>query len=859
MKKSAILILLAVSIFLVSISTTLAWFANISYIDNDNLTASAITGYFRSGDGTADDPFVISTPRHLYNLAWLQYLGELNKVDKNGKITQYYFKLEDLDDGSRDNVIDVDGLVLPPIGTTENPFVGHFDGNGVCIKNLTVSNYLSTSSGDFGIVERPLSETTINETTTSIIGFFGVVGAVSEDMQKKLIQEDENADFRSRVNSVHDLFLENLTVRTETDKSLIGLLAGYVNGSVGNVGIGKSSIVLGENVRPLTDSAVVKITSLISSYSLIGECNDANVFWIDVPKKTWGDSDDPDSGVGWGGSINMQELRKRIAYIVGAVGLTTEDNKNYYINAFDYSGYFNAYDKNTVAASFRDSTRLSASFLQGTVMPITVDPKMFESPTTATHRKSANSTATITLDTSQYYLDNKDANVEKVLSTNSAYIVGGGSRTSGESVAGMNSYINLRMDYVAGYAMRNVVSSVGIFKSITTSVSQSVLFPNNEANLQMLTITPEGTTYVIKDSYNENASTWLATSGIQFKSWSELGFEKYEQNNGDQDTGVRQAFMNASKQLQYLQGIQFNSKIDYKNIVVGGEDRVTTANDIMIGGTEKDGYELINGAINFTLCEAGIVTAIAGTYTAYNTNPTNVNGPMHTMFRVLKVDRDSQTHTITNCYLINTIHKVVDPNNKNQFIEYVYNLTDVDSAKAKTGYDYKLVYDISEMLMLDEVGAAYYFEIPLNAGDYAIGSITDDSGTYGASLLYLDIGANGDQSIKDTTGTEATHSINGLTFVNMNNLEQIIVDGKDINSTNGYKVTVFEIDMPTAKDHGGLTMTYERTTDKVMTHTETDPSNAFTVQWTESDPVATQSLQLGQVILVNPKRREDSA
>ena len=83
MKKSAILILLAVSIFLVSISTTLAWFAKVSYIDNDNLTASVIPGYFRSGDGTADDPFVISTPRHLYNLAWLQYLGELNKVDEN--------------------------------------------------------------------------------------------------------------------------------------------------------------------------------------------------------------------------------------------------------------------------------------------------------------------------------------------------------------------------------------------------------------------------------------------------------------------------------------------------------------------------------------------------------------------------------------------------------------------------------------------------------------------------------------------------------------------------------------------------------------------------------------------------------
>ena len=841
MKKSAILILLAVSIFLVSISTTLAWFTNISYIDNDNLTASAITGYFRSGDGTADDPFVISTPRHLYNLAWLQYLGELNKVDKNGKITQYYFKLEDLDDGSRDNVIDVDGLVLPPIGTTENPFVGHFDGNGVCIKNLTVSNYLSTNTGDFGIVERPLSETAINETTTSIIGFFGVVGAVSEDMQKKLIQEDENADFRSRVNSVHDLFLENLTVRTETDKSLIGLLAGYVNGSVGNVGIGKSSIVLGKNVRPLTDSAVVKITSLISSYSLIGECNDANVFWIDVPKKTWGDSDDPDSGVGWGGSINMLELRKRITYIIGAYGLDRLGGglSGYYglNNVYGYSGgYPNKQDSLVNGSYFGDGGNLpiSATLLEGTAMPLSIDPSWLQDEVSVTHDDIS-----LTLTTTTKYRDNLSANAEQVLQTNSAYIVGGGSRTL-SSIAG--TYVDFRLEYVLGGRINGKSFNGGIAKSVGVSLNTSGVFPEN--NLHLLTKDVKGDVYVISDDDNEAAVTWLSQNYdknkfVRFDSET-LGFDKYE--------SVKNAFVSGYQGENLLQGLHFKHKIDVNNL------ETVTVNDVtLMNKSNIDGYEMVKGAINFSLQEAGIATAIVATcnsvvsFTGSNYSIDKYSGVTHSLFSVFSVERDS--NEIVSITKINKIYEKSDK--KGNFVDYVYDITEQDP-----NYNYKLVFDFNLMSTLSEPGAAYYFEVPLSEGDYVLGSTADSAA---GLLLYLDIGANGDQSIKDTTGTEATHSINGLTFVNMNNLEQITVDGKDINSTNGYKVTVFEIDMPTAKDHGGLTMTYERTVDKVMTHTETDPSNAFTVQWTESDPVATQSLQLGQVILVNPKRREDSA
>ena len=112
----------------------------------------SLRSYYESGSGTEEDPYVITRPRHLYNLSRLQGLGiygekkyfqlgkvNLGGVDSNGvpmcyaddsSLTQLPF----LDmSGSNQNVNPINA-----IGSEALPFYGEFNGQNVEIKNLNV-------------------------------------------------------------------------------------------------------------------------------------------------------------------------------------------------------------------------------------------------------------------------------------------------------------------------------------------------------------------------------------------------------------------------------------------------------------------------------------------------------------------------------------------------------------------------------------------------------------------------------------------------------------------------------------------------------------------------------------------------
>ena len=136
------------------------------------------------------------------------------------------------------------------------------------------------------------------------------------------------------------------------------------------------------------------------------------------------------------------------------------------------------------------------------------------------------------------------------------------------------------------------------------------------------------------------------------------------------------------------------------------------------------------------------------------------------------------------------------------------------------------------MTALNEANALYYFEIPLNAGDYAIGSTTNDNTS--AYVLYLDIGANGDKAFDDDNNGEdevvAAHQIEGVTFV-----DSAAITAK---STEGYSVITFEVAIQSSaygQNHSGLTVVYNRTSKTAMTVTETDPKNVFDITTIKDD------------------------
>ena len=128
---------------------TVAWFVNYVEFSDIKIDGSSFGAYFAYGDGLPYEedgegniihqPYGIKTQRHLYNLAWLQYSGKFNQdEDEDGEIDQQFYFV--IDPSLVETGLDMTGWILPPIGTETYPFLGNFEGNGVTISNLTVSN-----------------------------------------------------------------------------------------------------------------------------------------------------------------------------------------------------------------------------------------------------------------------------------------------------------------------------------------------------------------------------------------------------------------------------------------------------------------------------------------------------------------------------------------------------------------------------------------------------------------------------------------------------------------------------------------------------------------------------------------------
>lgn len=112
----------------------------------------SLRSYYECGSGTEEDPFVITRPRHLYNLSRLQGLGvygekkyfQLGKVDLGG-IDSNGVPMCYINDSSNEKKpyldmtgSDRDNNPINAIGSEALPFYGVFDGQNVEIKNLNV-------------------------------------------------------------------------------------------------------------------------------------------------------------------------------------------------------------------------------------------------------------------------------------------------------------------------------------------------------------------------------------------------------------------------------------------------------------------------------------------------------------------------------------------------------------------------------------------------------------------------------------------------------------------------------------------------------------------------------------------------
>lgn len=297
MKKKQLILIgsLLVGTLIAGVAISLSWFDTRTDLNPDEIYGSSETAYFAYGKGTATEPYGITNPRHLYNLAWLQYMGKFNKdTDGDGVINAVYFEL-----GSDIDMSKFSGA-LPPIGTVENPFVGVFNGKEKTISNLTISSENSDLTKKPYVVSSSFS-------SPNIIGMFGVVGEI----------EGTSYDLKydSSVLSIKDFQLENATIKTGNDNALIGIVAGYVNGSISDVTLVTPKMEFSKNTKNLS-SYNAKFTN-VSNYSVAGYCEEKYEKTITSTVTTLRNKvenpvqftkEEAGDGQGWGGSIDMKEI-----------------------------------------------------------------------------------------------------------------------------------------------------------------------------------------------------------------------------------------------------------------------------------------------------------------------------------------------------------------------------------------------------------------------------------------------------------------------------------------------------------------------------------------------------------------------
>lgn len=771
MKKVVHAICIFLSLAFAFVAVTFCWFSRGELLNFRDDFGSAKASYFGGGDGSRDKPYEISSETHFYNFAWLQYLGYFNHAEANNGRHQSYFRLADNIDMIKLN------SALPPIGTSKYPFIGNFDGRGYTVKNVTISNKLNGSDGEAlknylsvrpTVADNFAADKTVlpvwGDTTkdVNIVGLFGITGdygstataggvvqeaygiysesntagKIRDTLKKPAASiEDKDANDPEKAYygamSVANFYADNLHVRSASDSTLVGLAAGYANAAIGSVGVYRCDITVKAGATGLSDSAP------LSNYSLLGDYNSTAVSWKEKPG-SGGAGDD----AAWGGSIDMRTLNRRLDYMAAKSGTVS----GYYTLVSD-SGY-GLYGRGSTSEYDWNSTTLTSykyfSLADGTVLPLNVN-KTEMGLSDLNEKEYLSETNNIFYYNKAY----KEKTTETIDSKNTGYIVGGGTATT----SGDKSFIRARIQSL----VMGSDNEAGIYKSqgyVGKVPSTSALKQYSSTDFVMLTIDVNGNTYRIGDTVNsteaQNKDVFSTSKETVQYNDSKIGFadkgKLYLSARKNFDTAMDGAYMVHG--FHFQKGISTDSSSTY---YYGNSANIKKATVKIYNGTDKTldtyySYPLVKGGVNFTLAEDGVIKTIVGAFyqSAYNS-----------LFDLYKVERTIKGNS-TSISSMTRISKI-----------YRNSTTNAISYNTDPGDGWKLVFDFDSLTKSDrlENGAAYYFEMPVNAGDYVIGTDVSSSAN-NAYLMYLDIGANGSGDDGGSTPGTAAYTIDTVDFVN---------------------------------------------------------------------------------------------
>ncbi len=733
-------------------ASSFAWFLLPSSTKQVNGMDGEATGSYFSpvnedgkADGTKDHPYGIKNAKQLYYFNWLQDLGYFNKDANEDNVIdqQCYFVLM--------NDIDASNYVLPPAGTKDYPFVGNFDGAGYKISNLKISNSWNDLTNIPKGAQQDSTETMLSN--AEIVGFFGIIGQYSSDASStadsvttgsvnckgkdgnvteaaytiRSVSGTGDEAVTTYVNAVSNLYFDNLNVSTVADKTLAGLLAGYVNGQMQYCGVRSGYFSFSSDVGVIQDDVIGTTNDKLSKYSIVGDYNFNNFSWDGKPK-------DGSSSTDWGGSIDMYSFGKRLSYILGANNkyvsvessfLKYYQNSGKFYNLQDKGLYITSQSGNVAFQDFTTKTGevgyISGGATEGiSYFPLNIDLELNEmseisvTSSAATENKVTLAGGVTSKTTKEYQNDEG----ENPASTNPGFITG------------VTPTDPDRYYYTSKYTTRY---SVNKLSKISTSLNNS------------------------SGTYD---SSKFVLYGFDYSKISSSNYSLYKIKDDDNSSSVTgsnciDATSSSSNAVFYQYSkvkSNFNALMSGKSLYysIGWTDGATpskyaTGTNVKLAGNTYD--SLYGPGVDFYVKEQGYITCIAGGW--YNTTSGAI-------FSLYQIDRSSDS-----CTLINTIYKnngslEINPTSENGTLVY--------SAEAYHNIN------------LSNNNGAIYLEIEVPAGEYLITSMSGTNNN-GLPLIYLDVGANASGGI-----TPAPTTIPPIDFVYYSDPANKVI--KKIDSTN---------------------------------------------------------------------------
>lgn len=272
----------------------------------------------------------------------------------------------------------------------------------------------------------------------------------------------------------------------------------------------------------------------------------------------------------------------------------------------------------------------------------------------------------------------------------------------------------------------------------------------------------------INDSFSNNTYSNIYT--INDDAFNGTGEDATEKNNPvsfTENSAQAQTYVKLKESLRNLKRILQNPLYSGNTAQISGihfmdssisTERTIRASSVKINGQYKTNYEMPEDSIDFTLKENGYINFLAGNYQSDN----------NSFFALHKIERDDYDN-ITSIKKIKFVFKDADDPlgdciylYDNEGSGYTWsdgeNLTNRPMSKnAFTVGDkhYEFAFDtkwiaVNKKLVPNNGRRLYYFEIPVNVGEYALGSCEGGCGGY---LVYLDISA-ASQTIQRKTVNE---------------------------------------------------------------------------------------------------------